>query len=72
MTFTNTTYRGPFWRTLIHTAFHNFRAIKPVMMMIALYVHLGPFSRYVVQQIDAQIAEVESGEWTAPELVAAE
>ncbi len=72
MTFTNTTYRGPFWRTLIHTALYNFRAIKPVMMMIALYVHLGPFSRYVVRQIDTQIAEVESGEWTTPELVAAE
>jgi radical SAM superfamily enzyme YgiQ (UPF0313 family) len=72
MTFTNTTYRGPFWRTLIHTAFHNFRAIKPVMMMIALYVHLGPFSRYVVQQIDAQIADIESGVWSEPELVAAE
>lgn len=72
MTFTNTTYRGPFWKTLIATIFTNFRAIKPVMMMIALYVHLGPFSRFVVEQIDKQIDDVETGRWTTPELVAAE
>jgi radical SAM superfamily enzyme YgiQ (UPF0313 family) len=72
MTFTNTTYRGPFWKTLAITAFTNFRAIKPVMMMVALYVHLGPFSRFVVQQIDKQIEDIETGKWTAPELVAAE
>ncbi|MEJ8476251.1 B12-binding domain-containing radical SAM protein [Roseibium algae] len=72
MTFTHTSYRGPFWRTLAFTAFRNFKAIKPVMMMIALYVHLGPFSRYVVEQIDKQIEEIENGEWQAPALVAAE
>jgi len=72
MTVTNTRYRGPFWRTLFYTATRNFRAIKPVMMMIALYVHLGPFSRFVIEQIDSQIAEIENGDWTKPELVAAE
>ncbi|MEP0236044.1 B12-binding domain-containing radical SAM protein [Roseibium sp.] len=72
MTFTNTTYRGPFWRTLAATAFTNFRAIKPVMMMLALYVHLGPFSRFVIKEIDKQIEEIESGAWNAPPLVAAE
>ncbi|MHA7774912.1 B12-binding domain-containing radical SAM protein [Roseibium sp. M-1] len=72
MTFTNTTYRGPFWKTLIFTAFTNFRAIKPVMMMLALYVHLGPFSRFVIAQIDKQIADIEKGHWEQPALVAAE
>lgn len=72
MTFVNKTYRGPFWRTLIGTALTNFRAIKPVLEMMALYVHLGPFSRFVVEQIDRQIEEIETGAWTTPELVAAE
>ena len=40
--------------------------------MMALYVHLGPFSLFVVEQIDRQIEEIESGSWTTPELVAAE
>jgi hypothetical protein len=72
MTFKETTYRGPFWKTLIKTTFTNFRAIKPVMMMLALYVHLGPFSRFVVAQIDKQIADIEKGNWEQPALVAAE
>ncbi len=72
MTFTNKSYRWPFWRTLIGTALTNFRAIKPVLEMMALYVHLGPFSLFVVEQIDRQIEEIESGSWTTPELVAAE
>ncbi|WP_041375638.1 B12-binding domain-containing radical SAM protein [Polymorphum gilvum] len=72
MTFRHPEYRGPFWRTLAFTAFRNFRAIKPVMMMLALYVHLGPFSRFVVKQIDAQIEDIERGRWTPPELIAAE
>ncbi|MEM9633293.1 MAG: B12-binding domain-containing radical SAM protein [Pseudomonadota bacterium] len=72
MTFKETTYRGPFWKTLIKTAFTNFRAIKPVMMMLALYVHLGPFSRFVTAQIEKQITDIEMGHWEQPELVAAE
>ncbi|MBD1544809.1 B12-binding domain-containing radical SAM protein [Roseibium aggregatum] len=72
MTFTNKTYRWPFWRTLIGTALTNFRAIKPVLEMMALYVHLGPFSLFVIEQIDRQIEDIETGSWTAPELVAAE
>ncbi|GAB4513953.1 MAG: B12-binding domain-containing radical SAM protein [Roseibium sp.] len=72
MTFQETTYRWPFWKTLIKTAFTNFNAVKPVMMMLALYVHLGPFSRFVVAQIDKQIADIEKGRWQPPTLVAAE
>ncbi|MCK7614120.1 B12-binding domain-containing radical SAM protein [Roseibium sediminicola] len=72
MTFKETTYRWPFWKTLIKTAFTNFNAIKPVMMMLALYVHLGPFSRFVIAQIDKQIADIEKGHWQQPTLVAAE
>ncbi len=41
-------------------------------MMLALYVHLGPFSRFVVAQIDKQIADIEKGNWEQPALVAAE
>ncbi len=71
MTFKHTLYRGPFWKTLLLTLFTNTRAIKPVMMMLALYVHLGPFSRFVVHQIDSQIEDIQSGNWQPPELVKA-
>lgn len=72
MTFTNSEYRNPFWRTLIGTAFTNFRAVKPVLMMLALYVHLGPFSRFVLTEIDRQIEAIDNGTWATPNLVAAE
>ncbi|GAA0779892.1 DUF4070 domain-containing protein [Roseibium denhamense] len=72
MTFHETTYRAPFWKTLFKTVLTNPKAIKPVMMMLALYVHLGPFSRFVIAQIDRQIDEIENGHWEQPELVAAE
>jgi len=72
MTVTRPEFRKPFWRTLIQTAVTNPRAVKPVLMLMALYVHLGPFSRFVVGQIDKQIDEVERGDWMAPALVAAE
>ena len=72
ITFKDTTYRGPIWKTLVKTAFTNFRAIKPVLQMLALYVHLGPFSRFVTAQIDKQIEEIKRGQWEQPELVAAE
>lgn len=59
-------FRGPFWRTLAYAASRDLRSIKPVLMMMALYVHLGPFSRYVVSEIDKQIEDVEQGRWTRP------
>ena len=39
-------------------------------MMLALYLHLGPFSRSVVAKIDRQIAALDADEWTAPRTVA--
>jgi len=37
--------------------------------MLALYLHLGPFSRYVIQQIEQKIEELDNvslvrHEWT--------
>jgi hypothetical protein len=29
-------------------------------MMLALYLHLGPFSRYVIQQIEQKIEELDN------------
>ena len=63
--------RRHFWTTLIRCGLRNPRAVKSVLMMLALYVHLGPFSRSVTGQIERQIEEVDTGEWERPELVRA-
>ncbi|WP_417671106.1 B12-binding domain-containing radical SAM protein [Roseibium sp.] len=72
MTFVNTRFRAPFWKTVILIALQNPRALKSVLQMMALYVHLGPFSRFVVTQIEKQIEDIENGAWERPALVAAE
>jgi len=50
----------------------NPRATDEVGMLAALYLHLGPFSRYVISAIDRQIAEIDSGRWQPPPKVIAE
>jgi hypothetical protein len=37
-----------------------------VGMFTAFYLHVGPFSRFVIRAIDRQIAEIDAGRWKAP------
>jgi radical SAM superfamily enzyme YgiQ (UPF0313 family) len=41
-------------------------ALPAVGMLTAFYLHVGPFSRFVINAIDRQIAEIDSGQWKAP------
>jgi hypothetical protein len=38
---------------------------------MAFYLHVGPYSRYVIKQIDRQIEDIEQGRFVAPELLPA-
>jgi hypothetical protein len=58
------------WSALLYTSRHNHPAIPAVMRMMAMYVHLGPFSRFVIDKIDGQIQTLDDGMWAAPALVA--
>ena len=53
--------RREFWKTLVDCLAHNRRALPYVMMMVALYVHLGPFSRQVIAQVQQQIDDIDRG-----------
>lgn len=65
--------RKPFWKLLVYCLRRNPGALNAALIMVALYAHLGPFSRYVVGEIDNQIEDVRSGRWTRPvELEAAQ
>jgi len=48
--------RGQFWRTFLGTLFRNPKSIRYIGSLCALYVHFGPFSRYVAGKIREQIA----------------
>ena len=54
--------RGHLWSTAFDCALHNLPALEAVLFMAALYLHLGPFARYVRACAEEQIASIESGE----------
>jgi radical SAM superfamily enzyme YgiQ (UPF0313 family) len=58
---------APFCRTFWEIARKNPRAVDYVGMLAAVYLHLGPFSRFVIAAVDRQIAEIDAGTWR-PEL----
>jgi hypothetical protein len=41
-------------------------ALPAVGMFTAFYLHVGPFSRFVINAIERQIAEIDAGQWEAP------
>ncbi len=60
--------RPHFWRALSDCLLHNPRALRSVVSFAALYLHLGPFARYLEQHLDRQI---HSSATHAPRLEAA-
>ncbi|MGB8609718.1 MAG: hypothetical protein WCE28_32380, partial [Bradyrhizobium sp.] len=34
-------------------------ALRYIVMLMALYLHLGPFSKHVISEIDRRIAELD-------------
>jgi hypothetical protein len=63
---------GPFWKGVLDCAIHNPRALRCVVMLSALYLHHGPFSRQVIAEIDRQIEDIDLGLWSAPQPASAE
>jgi hypothetical protein len=49
--------RRAFWGATFDTLVHNPRALKISGSFAALYLHLGPFSRMLVDRLEKQIAE---------------
>jgi hypothetical protein len=61
-----------FCKTFLECARKNPRAVDYVGVLAALYLHLGPFSRFVIAALDRQIAEIDLGQWQAPAVAAVE
>jgi Domain of unknown function (DUF4070) len=62
--------RKHFWRTILDCAIHNPRSLASVCLMIALYLHFGPFSQYVRQRVRHDIAFIDSGQWPESQWIA--
>jgi uncharacterized radical SAM superfamily protein len=64
-------HRDRFWRTFTNCLNNNPGALRAVVTLMGFYLHIGPYTRYAIQQIDNQIEEVEQGRFVAPELLPA-
>jgi radical SAM superfamily enzyme YgiQ (UPF0313 family) len=51
--------REPFWKTFVEVAKTNPAALRYIVILMALYLHLGPFSKHVIFEIDRRIAELD-------------
>jgi radical SAM superfamily enzyme YgiQ (UPF0313 family) len=45
---------------------HNPRSLEYVGITAALYLHLGPFSRFVMTSLKKQIGQIDAGQWCSP------
>jgi len=48
--------RAEWWRSLLDCALHNPAALKILLSFAALYLHLGPYTRELVDRLDREIA----------------
>jgi hypothetical protein len=55
-----------FWSVFLETARRNPDALDAAVTSMIVYLHLYPFSRHVIREIDARIAEIDAGTWTEP------
>jgi hypothetical protein len=51
--------RDEFKQILVQCATTNPSSLRTIVTLMAFYLHLGPFSRHVIEQIDHRIAELE-------------
>jgi radical SAM superfamily enzyme YgiQ (UPF0313 family) len=59
MTITMPELRREFWRTLFDCGRHNIGALEHVVALMVFYLHLGPFARVLIQDLDRQIATLD-------------
>src|SRR3954451_14154915 len=62
----------PFCKTFYECARKNPRAVDYVGMLAAVYLHLGPFSHFVMSAVSRQIDDINLGRWTTPLIAAAD
>jgi hypothetical protein len=51
-----------FWRLLLSCACTNPRALEYVVMMIVIFLHVGPFAAHIIADLETQIAAIDRGE----------
>ena len=63
--------RERFWKAFTTCMSINPNSVRGIVTLMAFYLHVGPYSRYVIKQIDRQIEELEAGRFVPPKLLPA-
>ena len=58
--------REQFWQAFVNCAKSNPAALRYIVILMAFYLHLGPFARKVIATIDARLAELDLAVAAAP------
>jgi hypothetical protein len=58
--------REVFWETFIHCAKSNPAATRYAVFLMAMFLHLGPYSRYVMTNVDRRLAEIDASPMLVP------
>ena len=61
--------REIFWKTFMTCARTNPAAVRYIMRMMAVYMHLRPFSQRVIESIDRRIRDLDEGRTPVPTIV---
>jgi len=48
-----------FWEAFTNCVSTNPKSVRYIVLLLSLYMHLGPFSRYVMDRIDGMIADLD-------------
>ena len=62
-------HRDRFWRTFTNCLNNNPGALRAVVTLVGFYLHIGPYTRYAIAQLDEQIEALEQGTFVAQQLL---
>jgi hypothetical protein len=62
--------RDAFWQAIVECVSANPHSVRYIVTMMAFYLHLGPFSQYVITQIERRIEELDLAAFQPRDLTA--
>jgi uncharacterized radical SAM superfamily protein len=62
-------HREVLWRTFTNCMKKNPGALRAVVILMGFYLHIGPYTRFAINEIDEQIAALEQGRFVSPQLL---
>jgi hypothetical protein len=64
-------WRDLLWRTFLRCYESNPAAVRQTITLLSLFLHLGPYARQAIAEIEMSIADIDAGAFAPPPLVSA-